>query len=199
MSRQRVSCAGMMATVVFAICLAAASATWAQVAQRSKRSDVADWQQRLSAELPNLGHRNWIVVADSAYPAQSRPGIETIYIGGDQIDAVAQVLKMVDAAKHVRGTVKLDAELDAVSDFDASGIARYRGQLETLLNGKAVQKQLHEDLIAELDEAAKTFKIVILKTDMTLPYTSVFIQLDCGYWSDAAEGRLRNAMPAAGR
>jgi hypothetical protein len=32
---------------------------------------------------------------------------------------------------------------------------------------------------------------------MTLPYTSVFIRLDCGYWSDEAELELRAAMEAA--
>jgi len=31
--------------------------------------------------LPLFGHRNWIVVADSAYPAHSMPGIETIVSG----------------------------------------------------------------------------------------------------------------------
>jgi hypothetical protein len=32
---------------------------------------------------------------------------------------------------------------------------------------------------------------------MTIPYTSVFFELDCGYWSAAAEQRLRKAMSAA--
>lgn len=200
MSLQRVSYAGTTVLLTsLAVFLATAPAAQGQSAQRPQRGDAANWQQWLADELPTLGHRNWIVVADSAYPAQSRPGIETVYVGGDQLDAVAEVLKMVDAAKHVRGTVKLDAELGAVSDFDASGIAAYRGRLDKLLAGRTVRKELHADLIAELDEAAKTFKVVILKTDMTLPYTSVFIQLDCGYWSDEAEKRLRNAMPAATR
>ena len=30
---------------------------------------------------PVMGHRNWVVVADLAYPAQSRAGIETIATG----------------------------------------------------------------------------------------------------------------------
>jgi len=49
-------------------------------------------------------------------------------------------------------------------------------------------------MIDKLDEAAKTFRIIILKTDATLPYTSVFIRLDCGYWNDAAEQRLRHKL-----
>jgi len=38
------------------------------------------------------------------------------------------------------------------------------------------------------------FNVLILKTDMTLPYTSVFIELECGYWSEAAEKKPRAAI-----
>jgi hypothetical protein len=31
-------------------------------------------------------------------------------------------------------------------------------------------------------------------TNLTLPYTSVFLELDCGYWSPEAEQRLRDAI-----
>ena len=47
-----------------------------------------------------------------------------------------------------------------------------------------------------LDEAGQTFRVLIIKTDMTLPYTSVFLQLDCGYWTAEAEKRLRETMAA---
>jgi hypothetical protein len=46
-------------------------------------SAQAGWKKDLSEQLPLLGHRNWVVVADSAYPLQTAPGIETIYVGGD--------------------------------------------------------------------------------------------------------------------
>jgi hypothetical protein len=39
----------------------------------------------------------------------------------------------------------------------------------------------------------------VLKTDLTIPYTSVFIQLNCKYWSNDAEKRMRQKMNAAGR
>jgi hypothetical protein len=32
---------------------------------------------------------------------------------------------------------------------------------------------------------------------MTIPYTSVFFELDCGYWNAEAEVRLRQAMLAS--
>jgi hypothetical protein len=47
-----------------------------------------------------------------------------------------------------------------------------------------------------LDKAAETFRVLVLKTDLALPYTSVFLELDCGYWSPGAERRLREAMKA---
>jgi hypothetical protein len=37
--------------------------------------------------------------------------------------------------------------------------------------------------------------VLILKTDLTLPYTSVFIELDCGYWGPEKEQALRAMMP----
>ena len=149
----------------------------------------------LTRELPLLGHRNWIVIADSAYPAQSRTGVDTFYIGGRQIDVVKRVLDAVDKAKHVRGVVFVDGELRHVAEQDVPGIDAYRKGLRALLNDRPAHDDVeHEQLIAKLDEAAKQFRILILKTDMTIPYTTVFIRLDCAYWSDAAEERLRASM-----
>jgi hypothetical protein len=153
-----------------------------------------NWLTKLERELPLLGHRNWIVVVDSAYPGQVSPGIETIYVGGGHLQVVKQVLKTVNSAKHVRGNVYLDAELEYVSDKDARGIANYRQKLDGLLKGQSIKRLPHEEIIKKLDATARTFKVLILKTDLTLPYTSVFIELDCGYWSKEAEDRLREVM-----
>jgi hypothetical protein len=38
---------------------------------------------------------------------------------------------------------------------------------------------------------------LIIKTPLTKPYTSVFFQLECGYWNAEAEERLREAIQAA--
>ena len=46
--------------------------------QRAGGEALSGWEQLLEERLPLFGHRNWIVVADAAYPAQCRPGIETI-------------------------------------------------------------------------------------------------------------------------
>lgn len=157
-------------------------------------SEDNTWRNKLSRELRVLGHRNWIIIADSAYPAQSRAGIETIATGANQIEVVKTVLGAVDNAKHVRAVVYLDAEMKYVSEKDAPGIDAYRKELSALLEKHAVKRVPHEELIAKVDEAAKTFRILIFKTNLTLPYTSVFLELDCGYWSLEAEQKLRQAI-----
>jgi hypothetical protein len=61
-----------------------------------------------------------------------------------------------------------------------------------------VESLPHDRLIANIEEAGKHFNILVLKTNLTVPYTSVFIRLDCKYWGADAENRLRAKMAAAG-
>jgi hypothetical protein len=76
----------------------------------------------------------------------------------------------------------------------APGIDACKKRLEGLLNGREVKPVLHEELIVRLDQVAKTFRILMIKTTMALPYTSVFMELDCGYWSPESEAKLRRKM-----
>jgi hypothetical protein len=158
-----------------------------------------DWRVRLNEELPLLGHRNWIAIVDSAYPLQTSEGIETIETNGDQLDVVRRVLHEVAETPHLRPVVFTDAELKAVPEDDAPGVTYYRDSLDHFfeaLNSGSLERQSlpHEQIIAKLDEAGKTFHVLVLKTRMTIPYTSVFLRLDCGYWTDAQEKRLREHM-----
>ena len=151
------------------------------------------WEQQLDEILPVLGHRNWIIVADMAYPQQSKEGITVIYTGENQVETVKKVLGLINMAPHVKANVYLDKELDFVNEKYAKGIGKYKEELDSI-TGKEVQKILHEELIGKLDRAAEMFNVLILKTDMVLPYTSVFFELECGYWSSEAENDLRERM-----
>jgi hypothetical protein len=152
------------------------------------------WTDTLSAYLPALGHRNWIVVADSAFPLQISPGIETIVTNEDHFAVLEKVFKMVDAAKHLRPKIWLDKELGFVTEDLAPGAAETRRRLDEALKGRGAAPVLHEELIARLDQAGKAFKIVMVKTTLAVPYTSVFLELDCGYWGPDAEAKMREKM-----
>jgi len=144
--------------------------------------------------LPLFGHRNWIVVADSAYPAQSKAGIDTIVSGASQIEVVRWVFDAIAARKHVRANVYLDQELQFVAEADAPGVSRYRTQLAKLLKIAKTITLPHEQIITRLDQTAQLFRVLIIKTALTIPYTSIFFELECGYWSVEAEQRLRRAI-----
>ena len=48
--------------------------------------------------------------------------------------------------------------------------------------------------VGMLDESAVHFRVLVIKTRCTIPYSSVFLQLDCAYWSGDQESTLRKVM-----
>ncbi len=158
------------------------------------RANAESWDEAIAQRLPVFGHRNWIVVADSAYPTQSNPGIETIRTGNDHFELLQKTLNADAKCSHVRAIVYVDAELKAVSEADAPGITEYRGALNRLLNNQDTCELEHEQIIAKFDQRSSLVRILILKSTLTIPYTSVFLELDCGCWGAEAEKRLRSAL-----
>jgi L-fucose mutarotase/ribose pyranase (RbsD/FucU family) len=156
----------------------------------------SDWRGILRQRLPLYGHRNWIVIADAAYPAQSSAGIETVATGAGQLEVVEAALGAIAASAHVRPIVYVDRELEFVAEVDAPGVSAYRGRLAELTSQLDCRELPHEEIIPMLDRAGAAFRILILKTTLAIPYTSVFVNLDCSYWSAAAESRLRASMAA---
>jgi L-fucose mutarotase/ribose pyranase (RbsD/FucU family) len=165
----------------------------------SAQQPASEWQTKLGQVMPLLGHRNWIMIVDSAYPLQSSAGVETIETNADQMEVIRTVLSAIDRSIQVRPIVYMDAELPFVPEKDAPGVAAYRKEIQAAFTGRTITSLPHEKIIAKVDEVGKTFHILVLKTTMTVPYTSVFLQLNCKYWSDAAEAQMRKAMSAGGK
>ena len=154
----------------------------------------SDWKQILHDRLSEYGHRNWIVIADSAYPAQTNPGIETVVSHEDQPTVLREVLSSLQQSKSVRPIFYLDKELKYVDEDSVPGIGAFRTQLMDQLESQKSQTMLHEQLINKLDQVSKTFKVLIIKTNLTIPYTTVFIELRASYWGDDAEKAMRVRM-----
>ncbi|MGC2616251.1 MAG: RbsD/FucU domain-containing protein [Terracidiphilus sp.] len=154
----------------------------------------SNWKSRVNESMPILGHRNWILIVDSAYPLQSSPGVETIETNASHLDVLQYVLSAVNNSLHVRPLISMDKELPFVPDDDAPGASAYRTQIAQLLSNYNIESIPHEKVIAQIDETSKQFHVLVLKTTMTIPYSSVFIRLDCKYWSADAEKRMRARM-----
>ena len=165
----------------------------------AKQTDAAgkDWKKQFNQILPLLGHRNWIIVADKAFPQQNAAGMEIINTNENLLTVLKYVLQQVNASAHVKPIIYQDKELNFITEAQAKGVKQFINQSQQVFNGKPVQTILHDSVFTKLDEASKLFKVVVLKTNETIPYTSVFLQLDCAYWSAEKEKQLRKNMITA--
>lgn len=152
------------------------------------------WMELLHQRLQLLGHRNWVCLVDAAYPLQVAPGIELADTGLGMEEVLPKAIAMLQQARHIQAIAYTDAELPVVAEEDAPGITLYRANLAALLAGTPSLSLRHEEIIARLSRAASEFHVLVLKTKLAIPYTSVFFELECGYWTAAAETRLRTAM-----
>jgi len=160
-------------------------------------AEEPDWKQILENDLHLLGHRNWILVVDKAFPEQSSPGMKYIYVEQDLLPTLKYVLDQVEVSSHVKPIVYRDKELSYITDEQVPGISAFRTESETLLEDRNVNTLLHDEVFEMLDESSSLFRTLVIKTNCTLPYTSVFIQLDCSYWDVTDESVLRATMSAS--
>jgi D-ribose pyranose/furanose isomerase RbsD len=154
----------------------------------------ATWQATLEHDLPLLGHRNWILVVDKAFPEQSSPGMKYLYVEQELLPTLEYVLEKVEASSHVKPVIYRDRELSYITEEQVGGIEAFRSEAEKVLADREVHTLLHEEVFTMLDESSSLFRVLVIKTNATLPYTSVFLQLDCAYWNAEQEQALREAM-----
>lgn len=152
------------------------------------------WKKQFDEVLPLLGHRNWILVVDKAYPMQSASGIETIFTGEKLIPVLKHVLSSIEKEGHVNPIIYTDKELLFIKDDLSKGVDEFKTNLSSALKSFKVETIPHDDIFTKLDSASKLFNVLVLKTDCLMPYTSVFIELDCGYWSAEREKVLRDRI-----
>ena len=163
-----------------------------EIKQNNQPAETVGWQQQFDEQLQLNGHRNWILVVDKAFPQQ--PGMHIINTNEKLLPVLETVLKKIGASTHVKPTIYNDAELQFITDSLAPGADAYKQQLQKVLNGAHTQPLLHDTVFVRMDKAAKLFSITVLKTEEVIPYSSVFLELDCAYWSGEKEKILRDKM-----
>jgi len=159
-----------------------------------KEKSSAAWKATVSEQLPLMGHRNWILVVDKAFPAQTAVGIEVVNSGESLLSVLEYVLKEIGESAHVKPLIYTDHELSFISPEQVPAIDGYRKSLNNLLEGFDIHTMLHDSVFVKIDQASKLFKVLVVKTEEVIPYSSVFIELDCSYWSPELEQELRERM-----
>ncbi len=160
---------------------------------------TADWQTTFHQRLLIYGHRNWIIVSDAAFPAYSQIGIETIVVNEDLPSVLKYVAEAISSSKHVRATAFLDQELQFVQEKDYPGVTHLRQEITNTFAKSNLSSIPHSEVLSKIDDAGKTFRVLFIKTNTTIPYTSVYMRLDCGYMTDEVENKIRNGVAATNK
>lgn len=157
-------------------------------------NETISWQDEFQQNLHLLGHRNWVLVVDKAFPLQSAQGM-TIINTDDDLPAVLQhVVQSISVSKHVKPIVYTDSEFAYITEDLAPGVDSLRTIITKSLMNYKLNTLLHNDVFAKLNAASNLFEVLVLKTESTIPYSSVFMELDCAYWDAEKEQKLRSLM-----
>jgi len=153
-----------------------------------------NWKESFNKTLPLLGHRNWILIVDKAFPVQNAAGMEYIYTDENLLPVLEYVLGQVNKSTHVKPIIYQDRELSFISEAQSAGVKQFSEASQKIFGNQPVQTMLHDSVFTKLDKESKLFKVLVIKTNETIPYTSVFLQLDCAYWDGEKENQLRLLM-----
>jgi len=169
----------------------------ASCSQNKPLEELKTWEEVLEEDLHLLGHRNWILVVDKAFPEQSSAGMKYLYVEQDLLPTLEHVLGALDKSTHVKPIIYQDKELSFIREEQVAGIEEFRTLAAKTLEDREVNTLLHDEVFSMLDESSSLFRVLVIKTNCILPYTSVFLQLDCSYWGPENEKTLREQMHEA--
>jgi L-fucose mutarotase/ribose pyranase (RbsD/FucU family) len=152
------------------------------------------WKEPLRQNIRTLGYRNWIVVADASFPAHSRRGVRVTFLDAETPEVVDAVLQILEETETLQPRVFVPREMRQIENQYAPGIEEFRPRLETALHGRIATELDQASLMTLLEDATRTLDVLVLKTNTALPYTSVFLELQHGYWDGEAEMILRGKL-----
>jgi D-ribose pyranose/furanose isomerase RbsD len=152
------------------------------------------WQAAVDNQVAQLGYRNWIVIAESSFPAQNRSGMRQISAPVEVPEAVDYVLQALERTESVRQQVYLARELRSVENDYAPGIDTMRESLRESLHGHEATELDQQSLMTLLADANRSYDVLVIRTQTALPYSSVFMELKPGYWDPDSESRLRERI-----
>lgn len=152
------------------------------------------WHAAVDRQAGQLGYRNWIVIAEASFPAQSRPGVRQVTASVDVPEALDYVLNALEQTENVRPHIYVPRELRSVENDFAPGIDELRKRLKDSLHGHETAELEQQSLLTLLEDANRSFDVLVIRTTTALPYSSVFLELKPGYWDVDSETRLREKI-----
>lgn len=155
-----------------------------------------EWKEQLYKNLAIVGARNWIVIAESSFPAYTGTGIRTMVSDKTSDEVLLDVLNMLEEEAHVVPRIMISSELRSITEDYAPGIKRYRNNINKMLPGRQHFELMSRTINSLIEDAARQFNVLVIKTKTSLPYSNIYIELDSGYWNSESETVLRKSLEA---
>lgn len=153
-----------------------------------------DWEGSVNHQINQLGYRNWIVISEASFPAHSRAGTRQVIADAEVPEVLDYVLNALERTQHVRPQVYLTREMRAVENDFAPGIENMRERIRSSLLGHEPAELDQQSLITLIESVNLSYDVLVIRTPTALPYTSVFLELQPGYWDAESEDRLRERI-----
>lgn len=156
--------------------------------------DSQSWQTAVDRQAAQLGYRNWIVIAEASFPAYNRPGLRQVNASVEVPQALDYVLNTLEQTENVRPNIYLPREQRSVENDFAPGMDELRKRIHDSLHGHEPTELDQQSLLTLMQDANRNFDVLVIRTTTALPYSSVFIELQPGYWDVDSETRLRDRI-----
>ena len=153
-----------------------------------------EMRNQIAENVTPLGARNWIVIAEASYPVYAGTGVQTVTVDASSDAVFMEVLDILEAEGKLIPRIWICKELDAVTEDYAPGIRKYRQSIGKLIPGRFHYSLPNRIINGQVEDAIKQFRVLVIKTNTTLPYSNICIELDSGYWSADSEAELRDRI-----
>ncbi len=155
---------------------------------------LSNWRGKADNQLGKLGYRNWIVISEASLPAQNRAGIHQVSAPAEIPEVVDYLLRTMEQTENVRPRIYVTREMRSVENDMAPGMDSYREELKKSLHGHETTELDQQALLTLMEDANRKLDVLVIRTQTALPYSSVFMELQPGYWDGESEARLRERI-----
>ena len=152
------------------------------------------WKESLQSAVADLGAKNWIVVTEKAFPIPEAEGVQVVHADAELPEALLEVFDSIESEGHIWPRIYNLREFKHLEEDYAPGVGKLRTQKEQVFAGRKMQEITARTANLIFLAAVKKYRVLIVKTESAYPYSSVYMELDSGYWNGVSEDALRAAM-----
>jgi len=168
--------------------------TKTEVYQEDVPTPVRSWVGEMQKELAQLGKKNWIVIAEPSYTAPKYDGVKIILSNEDMPSVTRELLEGIESEGHVWARYYRAKEFNYVSDRHAPGVEQLKKDLRAALFERKLEEINQVSIDILLEEVMKEYRVLIIKTTSAYPYSTLYLELDNGYWDGESEASLREKI-----